>query len=276
MTTTPPGWYDDGHGAMRWWDGANWTEHVATPDADEPAEQQTALTVPLYAGAAAGADTVPQYPGAAAPYPGGYAATPESTYPASGYPADGGAFIAATEPRKSRLWIVWVILGVVVLGIVIGFSVLIPLFFLGLSSGGVSSSGTSSEEPSDAVASNADEQAAVDAVQLFDRAYRTADCDAFMASTTEDFRDAADVTDCDAFASVAGDFNDAFDDYLTSVTSVEQDAESISVRTSETFTSIYDEDGNETDEPQGYEADYEYVVVPVDGGWAIDDFSSAD
>ena len=32
MTTTPPGWYDDGHGAMRWWDGARWTEHVAAPD----------------------------------------------------------------------------------------------------------------------------------------------------------------------------------------------------------------------------------------------------
>ena len=29
MTTTPPGWYDDGHGALRWWDGAQWTEHVS-------------------------------------------------------------------------------------------------------------------------------------------------------------------------------------------------------------------------------------------------------
>ena len=30
--TTPPGWYDDGRGALRWWDGAQWTEHVQTPD----------------------------------------------------------------------------------------------------------------------------------------------------------------------------------------------------------------------------------------------------
>ena len=29
MTTVPPGWYDDGHGGMRWWDGTQWTEHVA-------------------------------------------------------------------------------------------------------------------------------------------------------------------------------------------------------------------------------------------------------
>ena len=28
MTTGPePGWYDDGHGKQRWWDGAGWTEH---------------------------------------------------------------------------------------------------------------------------------------------------------------------------------------------------------------------------------------------------------
>lgn len=25
---TPPGWYDDGTGALRWWDGTRWTEHT--------------------------------------------------------------------------------------------------------------------------------------------------------------------------------------------------------------------------------------------------------
>jgi hypothetical protein len=29
--TTPPGWYDDGSGHQRWWDGLQWTGHVATP-----------------------------------------------------------------------------------------------------------------------------------------------------------------------------------------------------------------------------------------------------
>ncbi len=32
--TTPAGWYDDGSGRLRWWDGTAWTEHVApTPTA---------------------------------------------------------------------------------------------------------------------------------------------------------------------------------------------------------------------------------------------------
>ena len=31
MTTTPPGWYDDGHGATRWWDGTQWTDHTTPP-----------------------------------------------------------------------------------------------------------------------------------------------------------------------------------------------------------------------------------------------------
>lgn len=33
MTTTPAGWYDDARGALRWWDGAQWTDHVQTPAA---------------------------------------------------------------------------------------------------------------------------------------------------------------------------------------------------------------------------------------------------
>ena len=32
-----------------------------------------------------------------------------------------------TKPRTSKLWIVWVVLGVVVLGVVIALAVLIPL-----------------------------------------------------------------------------------------------------------------------------------------------------
>jgi hypothetical protein len=55
------------------------------------------------------------------------------------------------------------------------------------------------------------------------------------------------------------------------VTSVGQDGASLSVFTSETYTSTFDEDGNETEVPQSYEDIYEYVVVPTDEGWAVYD-----
>ncbi|WP_169581790.1 MULTISPECIES: DUF2510 domain-containing protein [Microbacterium] len=46
MTTTPPGWYDDGHGAVRWWDGGQWTEHVSGPAAPGIAADPSGATPP--------------------------------------------------------------------------------------------------------------------------------------------------------------------------------------------------------------------------------------
>ncbi|MFF7293506.1 DUF2510 domain-containing protein [Microbacterium sp. NPDC008134] len=41
--TTPAGWYDDGSGRQRWWDGEQWTEHFApetsAPEASTPVEE---------------------------------------------------------------------------------------------------------------------------------------------------------------------------------------------------------------------------------------------
>lgn len=31
MTNTTPGWYDDGSGTQRWWDGQRWTEQTQKP-----------------------------------------------------------------------------------------------------------------------------------------------------------------------------------------------------------------------------------------------------
>ncbi len=39
--TTPAGWYDDGSGRQRWWDGQQWTEHFA-PEAAAPVEAEAA------------------------------------------------------------------------------------------------------------------------------------------------------------------------------------------------------------------------------------------
>jgi hypothetical protein len=255
MTTMPPGWYDDGHGALRWWDGAQWTEHVAEPD-PEPADLGGAGT-----GAAGDGETAVLPPELAGP-PSGY---PGAAYSGESYTgSDGGAFAAATEPHKSRLWIVWVVLGVVLLGIVIGLAVLLPMLFLAAGS-------SSAPQPSATEYTQAEQQQAIEAVELYDQAYQTADCDAYFAATTEVFRELIEVTDCETFAAQAGDFNAAFTDYTVTVTSVEQDGASLSVFTSETYTSAFDEDGNETDAPQSYEDVYEYIVVPTDEGWAVND-----
>jgi len=226
--TMAPGWYDDGRGALRWWDGTQWTEHVATPEV--PSEL------------AEGADVPAGYPG-----------------------SEGGAFVSATEPHKSRLWLVWVIAGVVLLGIVIALAVLVPMLFLSRASGGASS------QPSVSGYTAGDEQAAVDAVELYDKAFQTADCDAYFAATTEVYRNVYQTTDCGTFLELAGQLTESFDDYAVTVTSVEPNGASMSVYTSETYLSLFDAEGNQVDPPEAYEDVYEYIVVPVDGGWAIDD-----
>lgn len=37
---TPAGWYDDGHGRLRWWDGSRWTEHTAPLAPQQPVRPQ--------------------------------------------------------------------------------------------------------------------------------------------------------------------------------------------------------------------------------------------
>jgi len=68
-TNAPAGWYDDGRGSQRYWDGTQWTEHTAPLAAAEPVA--AAAPVAPVAPVAQGATAVPY----AAVTPGG-AATP--------------------------------------------------------------------------------------------------------------------------------------------------------------------------------------------------------
>ncbi|MET0672347.1 MAG: DUF2510 domain-containing protein [Microbacterium pygmaeum] len=281
MATTPPGWYDDGRGALRWWDGQQWTEHVQTPDpdpaGDEPAEAQAPAAPTLEDGVS----VEPAEPGVPSPDQPVASNDPDlaaqpAEYPPSappGYPggftggaAPAGGFIAATEPKKSKLWILWVVLGVVLLGIVILMAILIPVL-IGVFGNATSGGGNGG-------ASDADEAAAVAAVQLYDEAWRTVDCDKFVAATTEELRVALELTACEDFDVAATGFSESVENYQLTVTAVERDGDEISVQTSETYDSLYDEDGNPVEEPTPYEDRYDYTVVPSAGGWAVDDLDS--
>ena len=56
MATTKAGWYDDGTGRQRWWDGAQWTEQYQDP---APINSPAALVEHIQAAAVSGAQPRP-------------------------------------------------------------------------------------------------------------------------------------------------------------------------------------------------------------------------
>lgn len=108
--STPAGWYDDGSGRQRWWDGQQWTENFAPETPATPAPQSPAAPqVP----------PVPQAPAASANPP--YAAQGAYAAPTGGgYPAAAGNYSSApTPPPASGPSIVgWIALGAAVLGFI--------------------------------------------------------------------------------------------------------------------------------------------------------------
>ena len=195
MTTTPPGWYDDGRGALRWWDGAQWTEHVHAPqparDAAATAPQQSQPVQPVAPAAVEHS--------AAPPVPTQSAASAAAAYPLSAPGADpaaqlfAGAPPAQPAPTKSRLWIVFAIVGGVILLLIVLAAVFVPMAVRTIADA----------VPQGVTAQDADESAALESVELYDEAWREADCEKFQQATTEDFRAGLGLADCALFAEQA-------------------------------------------------------------------------
>lgn len=230
----PPGWYDDGRGALRWWDGAQWTEHAAIPDAEGtgPAEDGGLEELPV-----------------------------ELRGDESDEFADGasGAFGAATESKKSKLWIVWAVLGVVLLAIVIAIAVVVPLLFLN----------HATRAPSVAP-EGADETAAVAAVHQYNDAWLEGDCDDYTEVTTAAFRDAQSILDCEAFEEASRFFADSVEDYSVTVTGIEGDETTITVSTTDVYGTHLDENGAISERTRSLTDRFTYILVPSGTGWAID------
>ncbi|GAA1853732.1 DUF2510 domain-containing protein [Microbacterium koreense] len=230
MSTKPPGWYDDGHGALRWWDGAAWTSHVAVPEEDAEIADDDGELPPELAEIADEDD--------------------------EGQP---GAFTSATDGRRSKMWVLWATLGVVLLGIVVAIAVVVPLLFLNHAT---SVSGVAPE--------NDDERAAVEAVGQYTTAWLEQDCDAFTASTSERLREEQRIPDCESFEEWAQIFGDSVVDYSVTVTDIDRRGDTIAVKTVERYGSYLDADGVVVDEPAPMRDIYTYVLVETDEGWQID------
>lgn len=231
--TTPPGWYDDGHGAQRWWDGSGWTGHVqpvtvASPPAGESASDQ-ARGVPPVPSAPVGVTT--------APY-------------ASPFPATGVGPEAMPAAAGSKRWILWVVIGVVVLGIVAAAIAIVPRL--------VSFAGGSRD-------------AVVAAVGLYDDAWQQIDWEAYREATTASFRTGFGFDEQDRFEAQARSFADATEEYVVTVTSVEQAEGAYLVETSESYNRLVDDAGAPLDEPEPIVDVYRYTVVSDSGSWRIDE-----
>lgn len=134
--TIPAGWYDDGSGRRRWWDGVAWTEHTVStepstaprPGAEShPAEEEPAVAVatdPTFEPPYAWVSTAP-----IGPSPGAVADASQGGYrPAMGISADtivspdASAHVGAhaSGPPRSKLSVPGMVgLGAAVLGVIL-------------------------------------------------------------------------------------------------------------------------------------------------------------
>ncbi|HEU5223667.1 MAG TPA: DUF2510 domain-containing protein [Candidatus Lumbricidophila sp.] len=161
---TPPGWYDDGSGAQRWWDGQAWTEHVAPPVQGQVVAQHVEPTVAATAGVAIGSPQPLLEPSVGAP----------------AWVTPGNA-----APRKKRGPLPWVLGGVGALIVVV---LVVGAIAVGNLLGGVSNAGG----PREAIekfwnswqTSNCEQMRAVTTEELRESTGWTT-CDAYKSATQQ-------------------------------------------------------------------------------------------
>jgi len=270
MAQAPAGWYPQPDGTQRYWDGAQWTEHVSgTPAAAAAAAPTPAVAEPVPAAepepvavaeaavatkaaskskakAAAATEPVPAEPLAEPAVAEPVAVDPvviagsDMPAPAASGPAPAVPMSAApmgAAPAKKRK--VWPIIVGVIVAIVVIFIIAIVAVFV--------------------VLKNAVGDPTI-AVNEYDQAWQQADCALMQGSTTQEFQEFQGYANCDDFLAAAEQFAGTIEEYNVDVVSTQVANDTATVNTSEYYMAT-----------DGFEAtyEYEYVLVKEDGKWLI-------
>jgi hypothetical protein len=122
--------------------------------------------------------------------------------------------------------------------------------------------------------SAADQEAAIHAVTTYTTALRTDDCEAFFTTTTESYRAMLAITDCEALTRISTQVEERVQSQVVTVEAVESVGDSISVSTTDSYTSTFDAQGNPTVVSLAYTTQRRYDLIESSAGWAIDAFGS--
>lgn len=299
----PAGWYDDGHGAQRWWDGQTWTEHVRPVDAATPAEPEAPAEpaapvepeapTEVYEPAAptqAYPPVTPEYPPTAPTqaYPPYATAAPASTAPAPG----AQAYPPAAPTGSSKKWVLWLVGGLVALMILGGALFFVVTSLLGsvLNSGsplpavtsgpigptsepGPTSDPGPTEPAPDAEITeltDAERAAAEEVVNRYDAIWSGGVCNDILTITTDAFREGIGFTDCYAFEEQTAEFTESVSDYAITFIDGYRVGDLIIVETRETGNFTRDDAGEPLETPEPFDFRYEYQLVDQSGMLRID------
>ena len=117
-STPPPGWYPDGSGTSRWWDGTQWGESAPVPA--PPTQAPPTIPTPTWQSPVAAAPTSGVQP-AAQPYSAGTGAAVLDAGAAFSY-----GWKKFQEYAKEFIVMVLVVAGISLIGILVAFVALLP------------------------------------------------------------------------------------------------------------------------------------------------------
>ena len=114
------------------------------------------------------------------------------------------------------------------------------------------------------------ERAAVETIRSYNQAWVDADCDAYMATTTESFRIDLNVNGCAGFAPAARSYSEGVANFENTPTDIERPSmQAMEIKVHETYDSLTDVDGQPLEEPFLIDEYWVYTLLLVDGAWVI-------